>query len=237
MGVEEGGLGACGDKLKFRRGVRRSQAAFGGRDHRRCCSWVVDDLEYRKALTFYFRGGSITMRNSAMHGGICWLLSGLLTASNGLPLVLEHAHPVGQNLQHDFNRGMAELPANGLPGGTRSSRPRGCECSAAVLAVTPHIHLVWFGFEFTLLAPDGAGPEQDQSTSACGSFARMADNRPLDNGRLLDRGSSAFTPPAINERAITSGLVAPPARRAARDVASLPLCDTARHERSGVQLI
>ena len=178
------------------------------------------------------------MRIGAVQAGVCWLLSGLLTANNGLPLVLEHAHAVGQNLQHDFSRGMAAFPANGRPtGGTRSLQPRGRECSAAVLAVTPHIHLVWFGFEFTLLPPDGAGPEQDSSSSACGSFARMADNSLLDSGRPLEGGLSAVVPPTPNEPSVNGGLGAPPSHGAARDIASLPLCDTARHERSGVQLI
>jgi hypothetical protein len=177
-------------------------------------------------------------RFGVLQAGFCWLLSGLLTANNGLPLVLEHAHAVGQNLQHDFNRGMATVPVSGQPtGGTRTSQPRWRECSAVVLAVTPHIHLVWFGFEFTLLPPDGAGPEQDDSTSACGSFARIADNCLLDNGRPLKGGVLAVVPPTPNEPSVTSGLAAPPAHGAARDVASLPLCDTARHKRSGVQLI
>jgi hypothetical protein len=181
------------------------------------------------------------MRFGTVQGGVCWLLSGLLTANNGLPLVLEHAHVVGQNLQHDFNRGIVVPPASRVPtGGTQSTQPRARECSAAVLAVTPHIHLVWFGFEFTLLPPDGAGPEQDDSSSACGSFARIVDNRPLDNcqfnnGRQLDGGLLAVVPPT--PPSFTGGMGPQPAHGAARDAASLPLCDTARHERSGVQLI
>jgi hypothetical protein len=205
------------------------------------------------------------MRYDALHSGVCCLLSALLTANNGLPLVLEHAHPVGRNLQHDFQLGPAVLlsavrpsaarlsavrPASTPPtGGGRSSQPPSGECSAAVLAVTPHIHLVWFGFEFTMLPPDSPGPEQDDSPSACGSLARMADNRPLDNVRLIDDGrrvddgrlfgdeSSAVVSPRQDAQAATDGLVNPSARRTARDVAALPLCDTARHERSGVQLI
>ncbi|HEV3023985.1 MAG TPA: hypothetical protein VGX76_16030 [Pirellulales bacterium] len=183
------------------------------------------------------------MRFRALQPGACCLLTVVLAANNGLPLALEHAHPVGRNLQHDFKPDFAN-PTNG---GRMVARPaiergtpgdRGRECMASVFAVTAHVHLVWLGFEFTLLPPAVPTDDQDDSPPpASVSLARLVDNCLwLEVGRASPPRAIAVDPltrPALAE----AGAPIHPAGPAARNVAALPLCDAARHERSGVQLI
>jgi hypothetical protein len=149
-------------------------------------------------------------------------------ANNGLPCVLQHAHPVGQNLQHN-------IPISATA--HRTSPEASCECSASLIAVTRHVHLVWFGFEFTLFSPDEPGSDQGDSALLGKALVRLAENQlhefAHESGWAVDVKSDSpiVAPTALFERPIR------PAPRPILHVAALPLCDTARHERSGVQLI
>jgi hypothetical protein len=144
-------------------------------------------------------------------------LLAILAAQNGLPLMLEHAHPVGLNLQHNSQR-IAVQPTVSLPG------------PAALVAVTPHIHLVWFGFEFTLLPPLSAPSETDAPPAASISLVRLA-----DDSLLASNPTSEFS--VVFVETATSSELSPSASRAQPTIPSgRLLCDKARHERSGVQL-
>src|SRR5438445_3097588 len=122
--------------------------------------------------------------------GVCWLLSAVLTANNGLPFTLEHAHPVGKNLQHDHRYGSV------LASSPQRSPPSDVESTTSIFAVTAHIHLVWLGFEFTVLPTGEQGAGEDDSPSVGASLVRLADHP------LFDIQGAMTLPPADFQPAV-----------------------------------
>jgi hypothetical protein len=170
------------------------------------------------------------MQFRAIRSAACCLLTGVLTANNGLPLALEHAHPVGRNLKHDVGRG------HGLP--LHAQRESGRECSASILSVTAHVHLVWLGFEFTLLPPDDTDNDPDDTPPASISLARLIDNSlSIEFDQAVGPHLFAIDSSLDAVRRLKPAATAKQTEASEWRFASLPLCDTARHERSGVQLI
>jgi hypothetical protein len=91
-----------------------------------------------------------------------------------------------------------------------------------------HVHLAFFGVEFTM--PVGSDDEDDAPTPGQMTFlvaAPMAPGVDYDSQFLLlpqptlELGNSSPCEPAFRSKTVVAA----------------PLCDTARHERSGVQLI
>lgn len=166
-----------------------------------------------------------------LHHGLCVTLSAALLLTNGLPMAVQHAHPVGTNLSHHTHD--AQVAWNDA---AAMDQERVTSLSPASLTeVTEHIHLLWLGMEFTLPAPKGHKPDTRVSGSGTGMLAR-----------LTDQGTAEASPtplPLFHSDAVLIGEALPygfaPLAQvgAARDIASLPLCDAARHARSGVQLI
>lgn len=174
-----------------------------------------------------------------LHHGLCVILSAALLLTNGLPMAVQHAHPVGANLSHHTHPAIFAPVASALDSIERRSPARRnmvlAVAPSSITEVTEHIHLLWLGMEFTLPAPKGHQPNTSVTVSAGGLLARLADQGAIDAGapsavRLLaDFPWVSELFPSLSSRAAQAD---PP-----RDFASLPLCDTARHARSGVQLI
>lgn len=167
-----------------------------------------------------------------LHHGLCVTLSAALLLTNGLPMAVQHAHPVGANLSHHTHE-LGYAPASNVDLFARQDAL--AVAPASITEITEHIHLLWLGMEFTLPAPKGHQPDTSVTASAGGMLARLADQGACDSG-------SKPVPTSLADLPVIGGLknvVTPPrvevVRR--RELASLPLCDAARHARSGVQLI
>jgi len=174
-------------------------------------------------------------KRGLVHHGIAWLLSAALLLTNGLPISVEHAHHITGDLQHHRHDGQM-----------RRSQPPGPyvdwhSALASVDDVTDHLHLLWLGWEFTVPAPQDQAPGTHAATSVellarletlgeadaaaaadgCAVFDASADDATLFADIFYrDAGSDSFIQAASQ----------------ARPLAALPLCDTALHARSGVQL-
>lgn len=163
-----------------------------------------------------------------LHNLVCWLLSAVMLLTNGLPVAVQHAHDVGDNPYHHSHQ---------LPIGPDVIRhmPAIGEADTSVIAVTEHVHMLWLGWEVTILPPKGGRPSPSPSTAAVGMLAKLVETENGDDDGL--RTAIEATPyiasisPSITVDAKT--VFADSSVR----VAALPLCETARHLRSGVQLI
>jgi hypothetical protein len=160
-----------------------------------------------------------------LNNAACWFLSAVLLLSNGLPLAVHHAHEVGDDLEHHSH----QLDRFGRMPATLATY----DAERSVAAVTDHVHLLWFGWELTFLPPKGDRPVSAPSISSGGLLAKV-DAR---DGAVRD---IVCPLPAIVSRRMldvdeSNGLTSQTMQPG--HLASLPLCDTARHLRSGVQLI
>lgn len=166
-----------------------------------------------------------------LHHGLCVTLSAALLLTNGLPMAVQHAHPVGTNLSHHWH----EPPVTGLDAAAAHQEHVAALSPASLTEVTEHIHLLWLGMEFTLPAPKGPKSDTRVSGTGAGMLARLTDQGAAE-------ASPAPSPLLFADLALIGAACCDVFPRMAqvgvsRDVASLPLCDTARHARSGVQLI
>lgn len=167
-----------------------------------------------------------------LHHGLCVSLSAALLLTNGLPMAVQHAHPVGANLSH-HTHDVGYAPAGDAFSSVR--RDALAVAPVSITEITEHIHLLWLGMEFTLPAPKGHQPNTSVTASARGLLARLADQGACDAGSKLVPTLLADLPMIGDVYDGDSLEVADVSRP--RDLASLPLCDIARHARSGVQLI
>jgi hypothetical protein len=155
------------------------------------------------------------------HNGVCWFLSAVLLLTNGWPVAIQHAHDVGGNpYAHSHRAAPFDFTASPSIG----------EADGEVSGVTEHVHMLWLGWEVTVVPPKGARP----SPPAAAVLAQQAGRGPVECD-----ASVAWS--AVSTVAVVAEPVAPPdglpaLRDSGHRVAALPLCDTARHLRSGVQL-
>lgn len=73
-----------------------------------------------------------------LNNSACWLLSAVLLLTNGLPLAVQHAHEVGDDLVHHSHRFDRLLVGEALPAVSAAE--------STVAAVTDHVHVLWFGW-------------------------------------------------------------------------------------------
>jgi hypothetical protein len=178
---------------------------------------------------------SFMMKPGLVHHGIAWLLSAALLLTNGLPISVEHAHHISGSLAHHEHVGQAVACA---------VRPiKLAEAAQASMDdITDHLHLLWLGWEFTVPTPQ----DQEPGTHAAASselLARLETLGDSHSATTVDDPADADcmglpTSPApasiiAGDSGSASFFCSAPA---ARHLAALPLCDAARHARSGVQL-
>ncbi|HVA51636.1 MAG TPA: hypothetical protein VNH11_35170 [Pirellulales bacterium] len=163
-----------------------------------------------------------------LRDGICWLLSAVLLLTNGWPVAIQHAHDLGENPYHHSHRG--EVVADAV-----DRTPSIGDPSAAVSGVTEHVHMLWLGWEVTILPTKGCRPDSSPSAVAAGMLAEVVEKCSTETDVVgvfaanTPFVSSVTLPPPLDAASIHAD--------ALPRVAALPLCDTARHLRSGVQLI
>jgi hypothetical protein len=169
-------------------------------------------------------GFLIPMVIHLLHDSFCWLLSAVLLLTNGWPVAIQHAHDVGGNPYHHSHR---EIDF--------SLRQSSVGEAGAMSGITEHVHLLWLGWEVTLLPMKGCRPSPCPSAAAVGILAQLVEK---DSTTLAELEPVA---PAVADTyapAIVLPLhVAVHIDESVCRVAALPLCATARHLRSGVQLI
>src|SRR5215469_13580861 len=103
-----------------------------------------------------------------LHNGVCWLLSAVLLLTNGWPVAIRHAHDVGDNPYHHSHRTVGLI---------LHTPPSVGDADGQVSGVTEHVHMLWFGWEVTVLPPKGPRPAP---TVAVGVPSQQGDRNPLE---------------------------------------------------------
>jgi hypothetical protein len=133
-----------------------------------------------------------------------------------------HAHPGGAGAHHHDSQDF-ELIASAFPA---------TEGNAAWLAAPLHMHIYVLGFQFTVPAEESADDEPTQHSHHLVAQRIVASS--LCDAALQTLPSGSQTAPALlPEVAVPAEVESPPSRLT--PISALPLCDTARHARSGVQ--
>ncbi len=187
--------------------------------------------------------------------GFCWLLSAVFAAANGLPMAVHHEHELPGGLDHHHSASAAAGNRHShehCHGASHSHRADAAATAGSasrdenpvaargeLFAVVSHRHVFWFGFEFTFLATsdDGASPDAAAPTTspaALGSLSRLLDGNLLSAERTTIAAPLALQ--AVQPAPFAANTPAHLTTRAQQPLVSAPLCDAARHERSGVQL-
>lgn len=166
--------------------------------------------------------------------GLTLLLAATVLLGGLMPPAVQHAH-AGGDRAHKHHRIIADASVD-VHGPSHSHRHASGEHSHAADGITAHSHRVLFGFDACLPlgehqdVPDGSDVDGQQVTLA----------------RLLDSQIVSLSAPTMkwlfislpSLKAFSTDSIAVPGLRSSRsELASLPLCDSARGERSGVQLI
>jgi hypothetical protein len=156
------------------------------------------------------------------HDGVCCLLSAVLLLTNGWPMAVQHAHDVGDNPYFHTHAAIYRPAAD-------------MSCAAGdgeLSSVTEHVHLLFFGWELTIVPPKGCRPSCPSGTGS-GMLAQLVVKSGSDRDNIAVPVSALHTLCILGQSGHSH--IAP---RLAdlRHIAALPLCDTARHLRSGVQL-
>jgi hypothetical protein len=166
---------------------------------------------------------------------VCLLLTATLLAPGTLPLGLAHAHP-GANRPHHHHDDEVGLgaPGDDVPyDDCHRPEPPGPVIESTS---TPHVHLSWFGLELTIPGASGTGHAGDGDQG--GTIIAPARGQDMADARAGETLPSLI--PLLIDLSLPTWVgrppSAPPSRPAPTPNASPPLCDSARHERSGVQL-
>lgn len=168
-------------------------------------------------------------------------MSAVLLFTGGMPVVIRHAHAVDRD--RDLERHHPEDYLALAPAARRQAETHGGpeHVAGCLLPVAAHVHLFVFGLEFTFEAATPHGSRDDDSTGSAPESSMLA--RLIEADRLQaqspdDGGSLPIAERAAVSARVAPGLAQPSARRFIfRPLVSRPLCDSARHERSGVQRI
>lgn len=166
-------------------------------------------------------------KRGLVHHGIAWLLSAALLLTNGLPISVEHAHHISGDLAHHQH----------------GSQPAPSQTLAAIDDVTDHLHVLWFGWEFAV----PASQDQSPGTHAATSIELLARLETLGDSQAGAAKDACAGLHASSDVAMHRAAFDPVCRDSgahcfvraasqAQPLAALPLCDVARHARSGVQL-
>ena len=153
-----------------------------------------------------------------------WLLSALLAAATTMPPGLCHAHARG-DVPHRHDR---------LSADHRHSHRHAHAHPRDVAPPRSHVHLSWLGFEFTLPASHEPHKGRSPGDKLAPCFVRPSDETAADI-RSHD-GPHSIAPVESATFFSTADVERPIVARAPLPAYGKLLCDTARHERSGVQL-
>jgi hypothetical protein len=154
----------------------------------------------------------------------CTRLIGVaLLVSAGFSAGMRHAHPGGGGWNHRHERAPELLVASGA-----------APASSAGWFSTPlHMHIFLLGFQFTLPADENSDDESAHSSDHPVVMRLVADDLDGSAARLPVGICHAVATPAPQADMNPTGAVDMFCRLT--PLSALPLCESARHERSGVQ--
>jgi hypothetical protein len=144
-----------------------------------------------------------------------------LLVTAGFSTGLEHAHPGGLH-PHDHHGGALRELANGSSSASEE---------ATWFATPLHMHIFLLGFQFTLPTQESASDEPAGGGEHMLVVRLMGDDLTDPAPRLPMRGSVMPTETAPNAAILAT---IEPGSGLSNCRSSAALCDTARHERSGV---
>jgi len=156
------------------------------------------------------------------------------------PPPVQHRHEGGADLSHHHDGAVADH--YGIDGadeshhahhGAPAKSPRGV--SEVIAEEAPHLHFQWLGFRLTL--PDDDGPTQngDDRNNSKLLFVQ-AGRMSLPQSHWGTRLDKSPTHPCLDTPATDVAAICPAISCHRAAVTVRPLCDRARHERSGVLL-
>ena len=165
------------------------------------------------------------------------LLSTLVLAWGIVPSAIRHGHEGGEDTNHR-HEAVANHGRDHDDRGHSSdadSQPAGSEVSPAVLrSLVVHLHWSLFGVDFSVPVSEDDQPD-DGSNAAEPAVVRLVDSVPtpaIENDRSPSNSLVTASQPGLDSAVVpTSSLTTPSLTQSA------PLCDRARHERSGVLLV
>ena len=181
-------------------------------------------------------------RRRRFHAALGWTLAALVVFIGTMPPALVHTHSswgrpghhhaLVHNPSHESSAASHHHHAHA---GHHHRHSHSAAPEHEVSDAVPHMHFVWFGFELTSRIPADHRPHDDRSGQPDFFFVHLIDYswKPgQSNGAPTHFLSPRIAPSPVETQA--------PLQQAS--FVSIPsacvlLCDTARHERSGVQLI
>jgi hypothetical protein len=164
-------------------------------------------------------------------------LSALVLAWGIVPPAVRHSHEGGEDTRHRHDAVADHGHDHGERGhtGDADSAPAGSDVSPAVLrALVVHLHWSVFGVDFSVPVPEDDQPN-DGSNDAELAVVRLVDSVPTP---AIDRnGPASIAPMTVAQLGLESAVVPNPPLASFHLTQPVPLCDRARHERSGVLLV
>jgi hypothetical protein len=173
---------------------------------------------------------------------LCMLLSATVLTCSIMPPGVRHAHMGGNELSHS-HAGVATTTLNQQHHGwceNCGDHCKGCQSDSFLVATelpdqyATHLHLMCLGFRLTL--PDSshtAKPSTDTGNSQLVNVCTVEYLRPTQHNISVEK---LFMP--VCQESTADGMTAIHAEvLSSQTVMTTLLCDRARHERSGVQLI
>jgi hypothetical protein len=154
------------------------------------------------------------------------LIVALLGSGYGTP-ALQHAHAGGETA-HDHDACHEHHDHHSVADHCHVD----CGAESITASAVPHLHSIWFGMPVSIPVQNGSNPSGDSPATSC------VDSHASDSIVVAAVSVPELVPLPAH---CTDSARVPELRELSRStsigpVASSPLCDSARHERSGVQL-
>ena len=187
----------------------------------------------------------VRIRSKAMIQGLPRTLVKLLMAAAMLawsvaPPPIQHRHDGGTDLSHhhdcdDAGYGRPDRSPQGYCASDVGKPHALIFAPEGIGGEASHLHFQWLGFRVTL--PDGDSPT-DKSEDRCSSKQLFVQARRASIPQACSSGTfdASQTVLPLNTIATDAGASHPPLLCSLLRLTSHPLCDRARHERSGVLL-
>ena len=164
------------------------------------------------------------------------LLSALVLAWGIVPPAVRHGHEGGEDTthRHDVVAHQGHDRDDRGHSTDATSQPAGSEVSPAVLrSLVVHLHWSLWGVDFSVPVSED-DQQDDESNAAEPVLVRLVDSVPTPVAE--SNGSASIDPVTVWQLGLDSAVVPTSSLTTPRLAQSAPLCDRARHERSGVLL-
>lgn len=164
------------------------------------------------------------------------LLSALVLAWGIVPPAIRHGHHEGGDRDHRHDAVARDCDDHGAHGHKTEEHAHD-----DALGVSPgaqdrfvvHLHWRLFGIDFSVPVPKN-GQQDEENDDAEPSVVRLVDSVPTLTVEI--NGFAGAFPETVSQLGLDSPMVESSPSRPPSLVPSVPLCDRARHERSGVLL-